>query len=214
MATPPASMNRKKFRMAQVRFEAFLQERGAEVLAPTNEWELCRFRHGDATAIVYTNKRGDLKWVGGAGDAFVAFTRGTPWRAAPATLRRTKSSPTCLALRQRDGEKCFYCHQHVLPEEESVEHLVGLTHGGPDHIANMALAHKVCNQEVGNMPLMQKILVREGALARLQERSAGLTIAMPAVVPDLDLVEIEATARTEPIVATIIDYSEPPWDTP
>lgn len=164
------------FLRAKDRFEAWLAARGAEVLVPTNEWELCRFRHGDSTAIVYTNKGGQLTWMGGAGDAYYAYIRNASWRAAPATKRTSKSTPVCKALRQRDGDACFFCHLPVAVEDESPEHLVAVTHGGPDHIANMALAHRECNAAAGHLPLMEKIRMREENLAR---------IATPGTIPHL-----------------------------
>lgn len=142
-------------------FEIWLTARGAEVLQPTSEWELCRFRTGAGTHILYTNKHHQLTPTGQMGIAFKAYQSNSSWRAAPATARQLKSSPTCQTLRERDGDTCFFCCRPVLVEDESPEHLVAITHGGPDHIANMALTHKTCNAQAGHLSLMEKIRMRE-----------------------------------------------------
>lgn len=142
-------------------FTKWLDAKGAQILVPTNEWELCRFKTNAGTGIIYTNKTGRLRFTGDSLAAWTAYVTGGGWRAAPATKRRLKSSPTCAALRKRDGDDCFFCQTSVEVEDESVEHLVSITHGGPDHLANMALAHRTCNAEAGHMSVMDKILLRE-----------------------------------------------------
>jgi hypothetical protein len=175
-------MRRAGFLARKEAFEAWLTAVGAEVLSPTNEWELCRFRCGSGTSVVYTNKRHELKFTGQSGTAFQSFLGAKRWRAAPRTERRSKPNPTCKTLRERDGDACFYCHLPVAVEDESVEHLVSLTHNGPDHIANMALAHRDCNREAGHLALMEKIRFRETCWRRLHT---------PGTVANLALVEDE-----------------------
>jgi hypothetical protein len=189
------SMRRAGFLDRKEKFEAWLTEAGAEVLTCTNEWELCRFRCGSGTSIVYTNKRHELTYVGQASTAFAGFLGAKRWRAAPRTNRTTKSNPTCATLRQRDGDNCFYCHLPVAVEDESVEHLVALTHGGPDHIANMALAHKLCNREAGHLALMEKIRFREICWRRLHTSGTVASLVLPGVG------EFETTDNS------------PPWET-
>lgn len=165
---PTPTITRKQFDGARKEaFEKWLVERGAELLTPTNEWELLRFRTEKGTSIVYTNKHGVLTWTNQAAEAFLAHVGCKSWRAVRASQRRLKSSPVCQALRKRDGDACFYCHLTVAVEEESAEHLVSITHGGPDHIANMALAHRICNSEAGHLSLMEKIRMREENRRRL-----------------------------------------------
>ncbi len=143
-------------------FHAWLSARGAQVLEPTSVWEVCRFKTNVGTSIIYKNKTGRLRFTGEALIAWTAFTSGGSWRAAPATKRKLKSAPMCRSLRERDGDMCFYCQKIVEIEDESIEHLVAITHGGPDHIANMVLAHRApCNAEAGHLSVMDKILRRE-----------------------------------------------------
>lgn len=148
------------------KFHAWLKARGAEVLIPTNEWEVLRFRTNSGTSIIYRNKSDRLTFTGDAEFVLHAFMNNGTWRAIPATKRKLKSTPVCRALRERDGDDCFYCRKPVEVEDESIEHLVAITHGGPDHIANMVLAHRApCNAEAGHLSVMEKILRREATLA-------------------------------------------------
>lgn len=188
---PTPTLNRRQYLgRRQEMFEKWLVERGAELLTPTNEWELLRFRTEKGTGIIYTNKHGQLTWMGPAAEAYLAHVSNkSSWRAVPKEKRRAKSSPTCQALRERDGDACFYCHLPVAVEDESVEHLVNLTHGGADHIANMALAHRVCNSEAGHLSLMEKIRFRE---------TCGERLHTPSTLANLALQELDETS--------------PPWE--
>jgi len=137
-------------------FRAWLTSAGAEVLEPTNEWEMVRFRSGGETSIIYRNAAGGVKYTGAADAAYKAFAGNKPWRALPATQRK-RSSPMIRAIRKRDGDLCFFCHEVVSEETESAEHLVSVTHGGPNHISNMFLAHKVCNAKAGHLSAPEKV---------------------------------------------------------
>lgn len=44
------------------RFGALLAHRGAEILGPTNEWELLRFRSSECVGVIYTSKAGGYTW--------------------------------------------------------------------------------------------------------------------------------------------------------
>lgn len=138
-------------------FRDWLAANGAEVLEPTNEWELVRFKSGDGTGVIYFNAAGKVTFTGPAAEAWNAFKSAKQWRAVPATKRAKRSSPVMQAIRARDGGHCFYCLLPVTVEDESEEHLVPVTAGGPNHISNKFLAHKVCNQRAGHMSAPEKI---------------------------------------------------------
>lgn len=149
--------SKKQITRQAANFRNWLSANGAQVMEPTNEWELVRFKAGDETGIIYAKASGDITFTGPAGEAWQAFKGAHSWRAAPATKRRQKGAPVCRALRARDGGHCFFCLFPVAVEDESVEHLVPLTSGGPDHIANKFLAHKVCNGRAGHLSAVEKI---------------------------------------------------------
>jgi hypothetical protein len=155
-----------------INFRAFLNERGAEVLEPTNEWELVRFKSGKTTSIVYTKKNGIVTFLGDAFNAWTAFKTNGSWRAAPVSRSKKSSKPSIATLRKRDGDLCFFCLHEVSEEDESEEHLLSVTHGGPNHIANKVLAHKKCNLLAGSLSLSDKIKIHVISQFKLQGKNA------------------------------------------
>ena len=57
---------------------------------------------------------------------------------------------------KRDGDSCFICGKPLL-DDITVEHLIGLSHGGRNFYWNRVLAHHDCNQAVNRMDLVEKI---------------------------------------------------------
>jgi hypothetical protein len=151
-----------EIKKASAKFRAFLSERGAEVLKPTNEWELIRFNCAAGVAIVYTDARGKTTFTGESLAAWNAFRSSSAWSAGVAKKRK-KLSPVVQTLLDRDGNHCFYCWKVMESADQSIEHIVPVAHGGPNHISNLALAHRRCNAEAGHMSAMEKILRRERA---------------------------------------------------
>ena len=144
------------------KFRAFLTERGAEVLKPTSEWELIRFNCAAGVAIVYTDARGRTTFTGESLAAWNAFCSSGAWKAGVAKTRK-KRSPVVQTLLDRDGDCCFYCWKVMEPTDQSVEHLVPVVHGGPNHISKLALAHRHCNAAARHLSAMEKIRRRERA---------------------------------------------------
>lgn len=144
-------------------FRTWLSAAGAEVLEPTNAYEVVRFKSGEVTCVIYRNNRGGIKFVGNAEEAWKAFRSGTAWRAIPPTKHKSVS-PMMRTIRARDGDFCFYCQCIVSEETESIEHLVSVTHGGPHHASNYFLAHKKCNSRAGNLSAPEKIKIHVKAV--------------------------------------------------
>ncbi len=149
----------RKIRDRLEAIKEWLAARGAEILLPTNEWEVLRFKSGSSTGIVYRNSQGQITLSGAAKAAMKAYFANTGWSAGVATTR-TKKQVNVQALLQRDGGKCFLCGIE-LGEDITRDHLVPVAHGGPNHISNLVLMHRSCNVAVGHMPVMQKIALRE-----------------------------------------------------
>ena len=158
------NLNRKAIEIKLPNFKKFLTERGAEVLVTTNEWEVIRFVTDKGTGIIYSNKRGDITFYGVALVAWDAFVNAKSWRAFPAIKR--SGSNIINTIRARDGDKCFYCLQDVRIQDESEEHLLSLTHGGPNNLHNKVLAHRQCNNDAGSLPLSVKIKLHIAAQLR------------------------------------------------
>jgi hypothetical protein len=149
------------FKKKLPRFSNWLMNAGAELLAPTNQWEVLRFRHGDKISIIYTNDRGEFNFAACDKQVLNAFLLGTPWNAGTRTKRKTSArSSDVRALLLRDGSNCFLCGFPV-DDDATIEHLVPLSAGGPNHLANYALAHARCNGIMGSRSLMEKIKLRD-----------------------------------------------------
>ena len=92
------------------------------------------------------------------------------------------------ALRKQHGDTCFYCrgvmlfdlpegmaenefHQH--PDRRTIEHITPVVRGGTYSDGNIVLAHRRCNQEVGNLPRKKKLLRAKTTRAGLYDNGMG-----------------------------------------
>ena len=75
------------------------------------------------------------------------------------------------ALKERDGNRCFYCGFKMKflvgrfgevnhPRFATIEHLLDRKYGGTDALTNLVLAHRRCNNDRAEMPLLQKLQSR------------------------------------------------------
>ncbi len=142
------------------KLEEFLKSRGAEILTPTNQYEVIRFVGNGTIGIVYTGKKG-FSLVGEAQVAVDAFLNKTPYSAAVKNRGVLYyKSIKVRALAERDGDKCFYCHK-PLGDDITVEHLLSRNCGGSNHINNLALSHQACNLRAHHLPVVKKVQLRE-----------------------------------------------------
>lgn len=157
------------FTSRRAKFEAFLTERGAQILQPTNEWEVLRFRTSRGTSVVYCNSKGGITPTGESLEAWTAFEINGPWRGVTKPHKRPRKDghKTSLlnALLRRDGPSCFFCGAPTTADDRSLEHLVPLSHGGPNHLSNLVLAHRRCNADAGHLSVMEKIRLRDDVRA-------------------------------------------------
>jgi hypothetical protein len=169
-AAAPSSRNQVASRLDK--FRAFLVERGAEVLTPTNPWEVLRIRACGGVHVLYSDKGGALTSTPVIDAAWIAFRTNCAWNGASKTGRMgsRKRSVMARTLLERDGDACFYCGK-PLGNDETVEHLMPRAQGGPNHIANCALAHDTCNKSAGHLSVMEKIKLRE----RMRSEKEGVT---------------------------------------
>ncbi len=141
------------------KFMLFLRDRGSEILAPTNEFEVLRFTTPNGIGLVFCSKKQAISSMNEAARlAVAAFRNGASWRAGEATRRRhmTKKRSALIA---RDGDCCIYC-EHVFSNDEEIqiiEHVVPVTAGGPNHLSNLVLACEDCDAKVGTMSAAEKI---------------------------------------------------------
>lgn len=153
-------------------FEAFLMKSGAMVLPATSEWEVVRFRCDKGTGIVYTRKGGAWTFCGPAREAWDAFKSGNGWSCID-KKRRTKRIIVMDALIARDGNLCFFCGGQFDDSNPNLsvtlEHLLAISNGGSNHIANLVLAHQGCNVRAADMSLVDKIKLRENLLREIEK---------------------------------------------
>lgn len=136
-------------------FRKRLKAAGAEILAPTNPYEVLRFRSSKGVGVIYKGKRGET-WNAEALAARDHLDAGAGSLAPVAIKGRRKDKATVEALLTRDGDNCLFCGK-ALDGDITVEHLVAIAHGGPNHISNLFLAHAACNQAAGHMSAPEKV---------------------------------------------------------
>lgn len=156
------------------RFAAALTAHGAEVLAPTNPYEVMRFRTRYGTGVIYRNAQNRENWNEAAIAAREHLDKQKGPLGAVKVVGRKRSAGTVNRLRERDGDSCFFCRA-PLADDVSIEHLVSIAHGGPNHISNLFLAHVGCNARAGHLSAPEKIAMRDSWLSahEHEERAAA-----------------------------------------
>ena len=135
------------------KFKSWLHNNGAEILPPTNQYELIRFK-GTEVGVIYTSG----KYSGiFANRTYTEFRNNKTWSGRPISTGRDKSYVRYKKqLLKRDGDRCFYCGEY-LRDDITVEHIQSLVSGGKNTLGNMVLAHEKCNQEAGNLTVSDKV---------------------------------------------------------
>jgi len=140
-------------------FKKWLQQNGAELLMPTNPYEVIRFRCRFGTGVIYQGKKGinvNDKFVT---DAYRCFVDAKPW--AGKGSRINSRNKEIKQLISRDGYECFYCGQDFIPKALTQEHVLSLVQGGVDRIENKVLSCKPCNNLAGHLPIIEKVRLRD-----------------------------------------------------
>lgn len=142
------------------KFRAAIVAAGGEMLAPTNPYEILRFRTSYGVGIIYRNKRGREAWNIEAKQARDHLKASKGSFAPVKVVGRRRDAATVNALVIRDGASCFFCRLD-LGDDITVEHLVAVAHGGPNHVSNLFLAHGECNRRAGHLSAPEKIAMRD-----------------------------------------------------
>lgn len=80
--------------------------------------------------------------------------------SAPVEAAPTRGARRLIAVRHRDGSRCWLCGEFLdfckaadgsFPGV-TLDHVVPRSHGGPDCVENLRLAHEACNRARGNGP--------------------------------------------------------------
>lgn len=161
------------FEKRRPNFERWLSHKGASIQVPTNPYEILRFSGlvDQPMGIIWAKASDLLTYNPTAQRAMDAHLGDNPgWRMVEATreLDSKERVNFKLALIERDGLNCFYCNQPVTVETVSIEHFVSRTYHGPNHLANLVLAHRSCNEAVGNLSIREKLEVAIGLRKALE----------------------------------------------
>jgi hypothetical protein len=145
------------------KFIRWLDNQGAQVVPTTNPYELLRFKTVNGVSVLYRNKFDVQTFTGECEVAYRHFRDKKRWATHDRHRKQMTSLKTKLA--NRDGLKCFWCDTpHKSVETLTVEHILNRMHGGSDNSRNLSLACKDCNDELSNLPVVSKILLREKKL--------------------------------------------------
>ncbi len=152
-------MRRRRKSQRWEEFCGWLTQLGADVLPPTNEWERARWKANGITSVLYENKKSSLSFSGEAEAAYCAWQTGDRYEVDK--TKRRKLTPKVAALVERDGPNCWYCDKPMTETTTTIEHLVPVNCGGPNHTANLVLAHGDCNKLAGSKPVAEKVKLRD-----------------------------------------------------
>lgn len=161
-------------------FAGWLAMGGSEIGVPSNPYEVLRYKsYPDGatkmmTSIVYRKETGQITWTGASFKHYRRFLDGLPMigqsagkakkalKAKPAKIVKgmTKTEVTREKLLERDGDQCWFCGRGM-GADKTIEHLVPKSAGGKNSLANYALAHRACNAHAADMPLVEKIELRQ-----------------------------------------------------
>lgn len=138
------------------KFAAYLTQNGATVLEPTNQYEVLRYKlNGCGTLVIYRNKTGRLTIPEATHDHIDSFLRDAPIEKHE-RLGAKENREIKNRLLDRDGGKCVVCGK-PLGDDITVEHFLSVSDGGNSLPNNLALAHRACNEALGNLPIVLKI---------------------------------------------------------
>lgn len=146
-------------------FAEWLELQGAEVGKPTNPYEAIRYRAmasdsgKSAVHIIYAKQTGLLTYTGDSKGHYEAFM-GDLGLTQSKVRRPKKTGGIRAKLIKRDGECCWYCGGLLSSAESNIEHLIAISDGGTNALANLVLTHTACNTEAGNLPLSRKLELR------------------------------------------------------
>lgn len=144
-------------------FKRYLERAGAEILAPTNMYEAVRFRENGNIGVIYQNKRFELTSFTGKNtlEIFRKFKNFDYSWSATVKKKRISKNIVIRSLAERDGQECFYCGKEMEVNTETLEHMLPINKGGNNHLANLALCHKECNELAGHMDVIEKVKLRD-----------------------------------------------------
>lgn len=149
------------------KFAKWLSSCGAEIIAPTSEWEVLRVKAKGETLVGYVNSSGKQTWPKPLLEFYKLRSCGhQPQLGNPIKQLRGNRKGRIHELARRDGWRCWYCFVEINEDTATVEEICSRQIGGPVHIGNQCLACPGCNQTAGNLSVVEKVALREAAKKR------------------------------------------------
>lgn len=136
-------------------FKDWLEAGEFQELPLTQQYEALRYRSLNGIGVVYSNDRNKRYALTGAAEKdFLEFEAQNR-----TSLGKDKRSRLRAHLEHRDGgPNCWFC---ASAPGTTIEHLLSRRWGGTNHKANLVLACEPCNQEADDLPVAQKVQLRE-----------------------------------------------------
>lgn len=149
-------------------FRDWLVDQGAAFADPTNEYEALRYRLDATTHLIWRRKNGRITRSPTAQKHWDAFAAGEHWDRIK-RLGGKRRQQMVHALIERDGHDCWLCGK-PLGDDITVEHFLAVARGGTNNPANAALTHEACNARLADLPIVQKVALRDAI--RIKETKA------------------------------------------
>jgi len=146
-------------------FSEWLTRQGYGVRGTTNPWEVIRYKADGRVHVVYKNKRDGVTWTGQSNAHYKASMRGVDVKVSSPVKTKTKAmrprtrKVIKARLLKRDGGRCWFCDE-TMGDDVTIEHLVPISDGGSHSMANLVLAHKECNRDAGDAPIVDKLAIQ------------------------------------------------------
>ncbi|MGE5510294.1 MAG: HNH endonuclease [Bacteroidota bacterium] len=139
-------------------FAQYLVRWGVRIQPLQHADELIRYRLGEVEHVVALGPGETLRISEESSQHLVNFYNRRP------PFERERHLPQretlVAALLERDGSDCCLCGE-PLGEDVTIEHWLAQSHGGPDALANLGLAHAICNTIAGAMSVAEKVRLRD-----------------------------------------------------
>lgn len=145
-------------------FSEYVLKNGGTPLPTCMEYELARFNARGETCVIYGGKKG-IRFSGDLPLQVYKHFLAKEDKPLSGSRRVSVDKATRAAIAERDGAACFFCGGVNFEDDTmTVEHLVSVSHGGPNHMSNYVLAHQSCNRKADRMSVFEKVQLRDELL--------------------------------------------------
>lgn len=150
-------------------FKEWLVDHGATILDTTNQYEVLRYQLNDKTGVAYMSEstRPNVSkpnihclthWLTMMNSGEIEEIKKTKRDH----MNGNKRKNVINKLKNRDGYNCWFCGTDFSHDNKpTIEHMVAVANGGPNHTSNYVLACKICNDRAGTLSVSEKVALRD-----------------------------------------------------